>query len=1168
MAEPIDFFGLAKKTDDAAKNITTQIDPLADLFSLQPGPKTVLNAPPSDPLNLNQLFSNQSLKQETESGFFNQLASVVSIPQQVLYTAGKNLGEEIMGRELSNKRFGEELMDAIEGRGSMTFNDILKSVDMDELDFKIPGLDIQNPYMRIPAAILVGIGSGILAGPAAGIAVGFGLEGAARGKGLISSIADVFVDPLNKLRLFQTTRKGTEALRGATKADSYLTQIAKGERAIFDLEGSLGLGKPIDAFFDAAFKPIDLVGKNAGRILNAPGAKWVQDVANPFTGMIDARVVQPVVTGLFQRNGALALGKYSGELDIDAVLDTAVEKYPEMIESIRKSDLSPAKKLQKFVNEMENIGELRVAKAAEDAAKVMQENFDNDNLLKLEGASALRKLGFMDESVVRKVSAEDPAEMVARIQAEAPTMKDNMRLRDDVEMDLQRRNANIDTTLRKDTQTKINQLSVEADRLMEQREQLAPLPPSAQKFLKKTAKEIGAEEHFELVLAANAAGLGVEATEQTADILRKLRAKAGNDVIGARLDDIYKEMDDYAEELRKVEGGNRIDTVERQGMADLITTMFGKEMSENIRAFWSDAGSAIREGTDEANEIAVQLVTNFKQGDMNKPMGMFMNIYGAAGIDDAFHAISNSVFDNLFGKNAAFTEMVQKINPKLTDPASLRAAFEDQFYSAAKYGKAKADAATSGFLGKVVDGVRGFFRMMEGMIRGKQFRSNDVHKQILGFMNDGNYFEKLRKAGAEGGETLLSKGAVTKNSLAEDALAAMKELKAAGMLPEGLGMKPSVNGLVPIPLYEHRDAFEQIRQAGYDYGALTSADISKAGSKRQALYTSPQQQNLIAAIVDPKNESYVKGILSDAEYDELAQLGSFNNGKFTYRGDLSSIAQPGTPAWNSLQKIRETYEVIPWGMYETNLATLKVHMARSLGQVETAGVIKAIDKIAVGSEKQLLKRVKASLINSLDAAFIQPEAANDIATVLRKFPSLKAQDEIENGLRLLAKQDLTSKEYIELRDTLFRASEKMPVDGRAELLRVMEALPANTADAAVSPTLTRAAALNRLVGKKNISEKELAGALGVDEFTAGALEQSPQFKKITQEIEAKRGGTPQLRKGEQQLPLDDKVLDTKLRTKEELKALKLQGWEKFNPKGSVPPLLEPMRGKMIPQRTQ
>ena len=152
-----------------------------------------------------------------EAGFFtNPLESTLkwlSVPQQVLYSLGKNMGEELMQRELDpNQGFFKDMERAFTGKGDITFNNVLKSVDLDGLDLALPeeyaAFFKENYLATIPASFAAGILGTLAGGPVAGLTAGFSTFSFLQGKGGISSVADVVFDPLNKLRLLPKTAKG------------------------------------------------------------------------------------------------------------------------------------------------------------------------------------------------------------------------------------------------------------------------------------------------------------------------------------------------------------------------------------------------------------------------------------------------------------------------------------------------------------------------------------------------------------------------------------------------------------------------------------------------------------------------------------------------------------------------------------------------------------------------------------------------------------------------------------------------------------------------------------------------------------------------------------------------------------------------------------------------
>lgn len=149
-----------------------------------------------------------------KAGFYTNaletVAQYLSIPKQVMFQIGKNIGEELTQKELTNDTFLTDLKNALKGESDVSFHDVMKSVDLDSLDVALPKevLMQDNNFARWGTSILAGIGAGIVTTPVGGFLTAISTNDALQGKGIASSAGDVFLDPLNKLRIAPKTAKG------------------------------------------------------------------------------------------------------------------------------------------------------------------------------------------------------------------------------------------------------------------------------------------------------------------------------------------------------------------------------------------------------------------------------------------------------------------------------------------------------------------------------------------------------------------------------------------------------------------------------------------------------------------------------------------------------------------------------------------------------------------------------------------------------------------------------------------------------------------------------------------------------------------------------------------------------------------------------------------------
>lgn len=137
------------------------------------------------------------------------IVGYLSIPKQVMYQIGKNIGEFALQNEIGDDSFFTDLKNAMTGKSNLSFNSVLRSVNLDDLDVALPKeVLIENDFGRWSASVASGIASTFVGGPVAGLTVGFAANDALQGKGVVSSVADIALDPLNKLRILPKTAKG------------------------------------------------------------------------------------------------------------------------------------------------------------------------------------------------------------------------------------------------------------------------------------------------------------------------------------------------------------------------------------------------------------------------------------------------------------------------------------------------------------------------------------------------------------------------------------------------------------------------------------------------------------------------------------------------------------------------------------------------------------------------------------------------------------------------------------------------------------------------------------------------------------------------------------------------------------------------------------------------
>lgn len=196
------------------------------------------------------------------------LGTMLNIPVSTAFTFGKNILEEVRGKETGDAPFAQEMKEIFDGDRFVSFHEVMKAGGVENLDIALPeGYRINNIYGRVAG----GLGAGLLSGfatanPFVGVTAGIATFEALGGKGAVSSVADVALDPLNKLRIAGYSNKAlgfgkaevqalkkaglyTEAVAKRTKSlkaqgllnEPFFKSLASGERKFFDLSGDSGL---------------------------------------------------------------------------------------------------------------------------------------------------------------------------------------------------------------------------------------------------------------------------------------------------------------------------------------------------------------------------------------------------------------------------------------------------------------------------------------------------------------------------------------------------------------------------------------------------------------------------------------------------------------------------------------------------------------------------------------------------------------------------------------------------------------------------------------------------------------------------------------------------------------------------------------------------------------
>ena len=988
---PIDPFGREYKvaTDNSVKAISDS-DPMAKYIFDTDAPKSVNGAGrgrynfntdrPVDPLRDSIALGKV---RDEESGFFNNVSRYLSIGQQVGFSAAKNLGEYLRDKELTDKSFMDDLSNALEGNSSMSFHRVMESFGVDWADPTLPTevTDLfQNPYLKIGASVATGIAAGLLApvvGAAAagtvGVYVGFSTFGALSGQGVTSSVANVMLDPLNKLTLLQKANKGlVNASKGVTK-ESVLSQLASGERNLFNFQTELGLGKPVDVAFSNIMKPANLVGENAGRILNVPILKQgVQHIINPITGSLDTHVLARL-RSVFTKNGDIDLAKFD-DMDTADIFNKAVnlsnDKSPEVKDILDLLETgtfrSEAEKFRFGLTKLEELTAVKKSPEVRNIETQLQKVYHNKEALEGIGESALAKQG---DKQFSPTTRDVPIDDLSNVKWE--DMKAHTKHSKGGEFQLRveptPRDVSIDDLRNvkwEDMKTHTNyskggelQLQVEPTEL---KKEFIP-------FLEGSSAEISRlkilrEQAFKNRDKEQIASLDLDISREYADIDKASNALLNSEGVGMGL-------------------------AEKTLFSKLISSLFGKEGVEDmVRVFKSDAGAGLKQGTSDTNRIAVQILS---EGGLEGAGRLSLKMYRSADIEDAIGALGGHVYDNL--KKANSPEL-NKLVQGVYDP---RAYFTENFFAAGLYGINKDKGANSGVLGTIIDSARSSLRYISKSMDREAFVNKDVGAELHKFLNDLDYFDVVRSKKISSHETLLKVSNLKDSeniggNLAKMAIRMQEEMQASGLLPKFLGLKPSVNGFVRIPTLAHADVFEDIRKANLDYGLYISAgEVSRAGH-----HTSNEYLNLISSIVNPKNRAYIEEVLTKKEINIIQGIGKFNGKKFVYNADVDAIAKPGTPAYDAIKKVRDTFEIIPYNAFENNLSVLMTHMSRDAGSGYKEIATRAIEGVAVSPE-DLSVRFYNSIANNIGVVRADPNKVEALAQAIRKVtPLLKGANPV------------------------------------------------------------------------------------------------------------------------------------------------------------------------------
>ena len=1123
---------------------------------------------------------------QKEKGYLEATIDTLGIPQQLAYASFKNFGEIFSG-ELNNKSFYDDLSLAVSGDGKLSFNDVLKAYNLNALDPRLPewiSSNMQNPYIRLPVAGLAGLAVGMsTVNPFLGVAAAFGAEASLSGrKGIISGTADVALDPLNKIRILQLSRKGLDrAAKGSLKnSDSFLTQLASRDRNIFDFQATLGLGKWADNVSSNILRPVELVGEEAGRILNTPivGPLGV-GISNAFTGGV-SKYMYPYLQRLFVKNGDLLqanlktqtgidgkAGQFSVENITSEILGGLENEYKEVALLLKSKALkskSEPEKLTIVLEEIKNISNLKVSKKQELIESTLKNTYGNEGILKGIGASDLRRQsnegGGGYSPITDYVSAplDTNQKIVEHAFSDWETTKQILNLRKTPKGE------------------QVGFGLVEREFEFSKQGQLNELVRKNQ--------EITNSLHQDLVEARRVGD---------SDVVSKIEAN---------LDTAYKGINETVNRIRSLKGGNAVQIEEKELTADLLEVMLGRENSEKLHLFYSDAGAQIRANTSPENAIAAQVISGNFAVEPNKEL--FLRMYRSASIEDGFTLLARHFYDQL-KNDSQFSNGLKSILPK---GASAEKFFVDNFFNGALFGKATNDAKVDGFFGTVIDGARSFLRFFKNLLLPKRFQSNSVGKQMYEFFTDADYFSKLDNNRVD---SLLEIKDVNLKTLGRASLAKadydiQTRLQHAGLL-SGLQLKPTVQGYVRLPLKNSARSFGELERANTELGLLINS--GDAGKSRSGFVNSPEYLNLLKVITDKKNREFLVDqtkVVSPEDYEAILKLGRVdpNTGKFVYEGNVNTITYPASQVGSAIAQIRSIFDIIPHSMFETNLAVLQDHIFSGIGKSDNGLIASIVNKVAISSSADLSERVKAALEANLDKVMLDENSVKSLADVLNSVKgkrlgtkqkelllkldkeiilerglgnheevlALIAKRELQDGpkiidevLNLIAKPELDIEQLVKLKTYIHALSNSLPKSHQLTINSILNQWDA-VGPEKISSTLT-SGAIDRIFNSNVFKKLEEGSTIVRDEID---FEADTELGKILQEIEAKRGITPVIEDSVQHLPLTSRTLsDSRVYSPEQIRK-EIPDWVVFDPKeiASLPPVIAQLRGKYIPKELE
>ena len=1283
-----------------------------DIFGVPVAGKSTLFNSANDIVNTSQTLPKEP--EVEEGGFINTLAEVINVPQQILYTIGKNIGEELSQKELGDEGFFEEIWNAARGKGKITLNDVLKTVGADFMDFKLPeGLTFDDPYVRIPVAIAAGIVVGassffglplLGAGAFAGSLVAFGSERFLSGeKGFVSSYGDVAFDPLNKLQLFQTpvgkeiakdaglaTRilfpKGA---RQASQADSILRQVVKGDRNLFDLRGPMFSSNTsfMNKVSDYMFRPVEFIGENAAQILNNKVGNKLVDVVDVFTGGINTSVVQPLAKYVFVKNGHLTddvqeiIKKYDDDVNKAQV---AVDKLQyeifakEVNTEIRDADYlsmirtSGSKQSLGGDTRMEGINKAYASRMRERNALSQQSERLHNKLGKVEmssneGREIIKDLTKTQNAIDAKdaeISAiisgkrdamygsvlnDDDWNLVASL-AESGEMGDIVRANRDkykqLEIELQTRPRGAASSLEergsimreviqsaqtlhdkakelrrakagvvdKATLSQIDDelkaIQARRDEMGKELQRLAATQKTvkANKVAKQKAEALlkQKEDAYDNIFKKAQSSKKEEDWAKVSEAFsEKQMAKRGLDTELERIariedslvikdPDILRQLGDMGVEQAGAVARGRITSTEARLTSKVLKGILPKEFTDKLDLYLADSAASVSQ-TNPINRQVVEMLSYLDNAGPKEQLRFAVKMHTQATYRDLIRTVGEAAYESLGDKGELVT-LMQKMRPGLdaTDTAKIKMFFMDNFLDTALHVTRKNDAQHAGFFGRVIDGVRGFLRTVWDRFFDKEaFQNKKLYDELGKFVKNADYFPQKGMQVVTNFNELANKDEFLDLLLKQHA-----ELEACGMLPPGLSWKVSTHGIARYIIDDgDRIALDRVKKDIVEFGLLNN---NPELVRTRVNIGTPALDNLKRTVDNALQAEEVLlkyDVLSKGEIDALKSA-----------RNLNYFQDKGSPAYEALAKLHDFFEIIPVENFVEDPVLLTKHFMKNAKSIAASRVVKSLSSYFVKDKDELVKGVKATMLNQLDGVFLDVQKNEDIARFLKKAQSKIPSGEPRKAYEAFFNQMLSKKpthslaKYMMLpehfekfapyldEETLIAIRSYLPVVDQRGITDLEELAQAGTIPF-VQPTLVKAAAQKRLLNLEKIKTKTggvafkttrnvsdldelLTSADLLDDFYGAGGKKNSSFEDIMQSKlfkEGQRGTRGFTELPGEGLPLNEQYL--KLGRIEDTRQLgdMQDNWKRYSPRDSkgrpakLPPLLDAMRGAWVPK---